>query len=487
MSSTPQETIRRNIGSTNANTPSSRITSPFNLKWFGDDLAAAYTALPAGGGEIFLGGNITISSSLVIDITKPLTLNLNGFTITLSHITGPGLYLKSGYSLRTTPVRIKNGVIQKGGTPAAVIGLKMLYTLYGGITDLRFSGFSTVGSTGVLFDFVEDYAMDRVVFSDNATALELTNATNENRFQNCKFQENSRALYIHGLSVTPGVIVGGGSDGNTFSSCLFQSNTGVHTIDITADALASSGPYSNKFDACWFEGNGDGSGNSREFYLFSGAGLTCIGTTFDKVIFNTGMTGGGEAVEWAGTGFLGYDVFISVSFSAADGEPAFPVNTTVIDGTRVIANGIQFRTPAVAPANSKTLYDYDQGTWTGALVPQTSGTITMNADTGKYTKIGRQVTVTGIFNAASVAAPVGALRLTGLPFTNGAALSNRASVTVTPLTLAAGATTSIVGRILESTNYITLQKYAAGVLSDLAGDMIGAGSGFEITATYFVD
>jgi hypothetical protein len=84
-----------------------------------------------------------------------------------------------------------------------------------------------------------------------------------------------------------------------------------------------------------------------------------------------------------------------------------------------------------------------------------------------------------------VASPVGTLLLQGLPFTNGADASNRAAASIYATTLAAGATTSIVGRIIPSESQIRIEKYAAGTASALAGD-VQANTLFQFSLTYYV-
>lgn len=480
----PQETLRRSIGTTNVDTPSARIDSPFNLKWFGDDLSVAYAALPVGGGEIFLGGDITLDASLILTITKPLILNLNGFSITLSHPTGKGLSLVSAYSVRTTPIQIKNGVIRDGAPGASRIGLFMLYSLYATISNVRFLDFSGAGSTGVLWDFVEDSSMGSCVFTNNATALELTNATNDNRFQKCDFMENSRALLIHGLSVTPGVIVGGGSDLNTFSSCLFQHNSGVHTIDIIADT--SAGPYLNTWANCWFELNGDGTGNSREFYIQADAPNGAFAQNFFVCNFSPmDAAAGVQTFEFSGTGEYRYNNFFGTSFSI-DPTGLTGVGFTVQIGAGVVAAPhIKFPAVQEPSADPNILDDYEEGTSVVALVPQTSGTITMNNATLKWTKVGRKVSFTGLINVASVAAPLGDLFLTGLPFPNGAAFSNRAGVAIFAENL--NAVSSVIGLVLEGSSTIILRRYNNGTVTlDLASG-VQASSGFTISGVYFTD
>jgi hypothetical protein len=69
-------------------------------------------------------------------------------------------------------------------------------------------------------------------------------------------------------------------------------------------------------------------------------------------------------------------------------------------------------------AGGDTLTIYDEGTYTAVLTPQTSGTIPVNSnfDTLAYTRIGRQVTVTGQIQTFNPVSPVGAFFTLNLPF-----------------------------------------------------------------------
>ena len=154
------------------------------------------------------------------------------------------------------------------------------------------------------------------------------------------------------------------------------------------------------------------------------------------------------------------------------------------------AGGIAFPATAVAVADANTLDDYEEGTWTGAFVATTSGTISIgylgNYDKGSYTKVGRLVTVTGDFYVPSVSVPVGSLRLTGLPFTCSNSIPAYSGVVIYPIDLAVAAVTSIVGNVVANTTYIVISKYSAGTSSNLAGDVV-AGSEFRISASYITD
>jgi len=109
-------------------------------------------------------------------------------------------------------------------------------------------------------------------------------------------------------------------------------------------------------------------------------------------------------------------------------------NTSVTDvymakdsGATVHCAGIKF------DASGEVLGDYEEGTYTVTLTPSTSGSITVNSsyDTASYTKIGRQVTVTGAIDTSAISSPVGFIKV-NVPFTIGAntELSHRASGSV---------------------------------------------------------
>jgi len=139
--------------------------------------------------------------------------------------------------------------------------------------------------------------------------------------------------------------------------------------------------------------------------------------------------------------------------------------------------------------SSELLNDYEEGTWTPTFTASTSGTITVNSTPAfteaRYTKIGRQVTVAGSFYVTSVSSPVGEWRIQGLPFTSNTGASLRSAVSVFADGLETTATTSIVGYVDPNVTYITLYKYAAGVVSTMAAD-VKAGSYVFLTVTYNV-
>jgi hypothetical protein len=156
------------------------------------------------------------------------------------------------------------------------------------------------------------------------------------------------------------------------------------------------------------------------------------------------------------------------------------VHRFIVDGSerlRITPNGLTFNGDTAA---ANALDDYEEGTFTATITPATSGTITSGATftTWTYTKIGRQVTINGVFVISSVASPVGAnVVIGGLPFTifnnNGAYGAFSAAY----FTSATSANSAVAGRHSINTTQLTLGVDASTVA---ASDEI------YVTATYFV-
>lgn len=91
------------------------------------------------------------------------------------------------------------------------------------------------------------------------------------------------------------------------------------------------------------------------------------------------------------------------------------------DGLNLNAGQLIFPATQVASAGGNTLDDYEEGTWTPTLTFATAGDLSVvyGAQSGRYTKIGRIVTIhfrieTSTFTHTTAS---GNLRVTGIPFT----------------------------------------------------------------------
>jgi hypothetical protein len=151
--------------------------------------------------------------------------------------------------------------------------------------------------------------------------------------------------------------------------------------------------------------------------------------------------------------------------------------------------GITFPASQSASSDANTLDDYEEGTW-GYAFACTSGTITKSGTftNGLYTKIGRQVTVTGFLLVSSVSSPSGSLSITGLPFpiTTTGDRANRVGGGVFASSLAAGSVSPLMISGDGGDSFLTISKFVTGSSADLAGD-IPADARFNISVTYFTD
>ena len=82
--------------------------------------------------------------------------------------------------------------------------------------------------------------------------------------------------------------------------------------------------------------------------------------------------------------------------------------------------GIDFSavTGGTGTATANVLNDYEEGTWTGTLTGGTTNPTTPVTATGRYTKIGRVVTVQITFTSVNTTGASGIIGITGLPFAN---------------------------------------------------------------------
>ena len=108
-----------------------------------------------------------------------------------------------------------------------------------------------------------------------------------------------------------------------------------------------------------------------------------------------------------------------------DTAPTFASTITVTTGASVGgatpgAGGVAFPATAVAVANANTLDDYEEGTWTAAVVGSgTAGTYEILSQYSEYVKIGAKVWLNTYITlaAAITAGGTGNLTITGAPFT----------------------------------------------------------------------
>ena len=140
--------------------------------------------------------------------------------------------------------------------------------------------------------------------------------------------------------------------------------------------------------------------------------------------------------------------------------------------------GITFPATQSASSNANTLDDYEEGTWT----PTVGGTATYSIQEGRYTKIGRQVTIQGIIQI-SVIGTGSATTISGLPFT----VDGVTTMAVGYFANLASSVVFISGRVDNGTANIVFSTLAAAATgSTLGGSIMGSSTRIDFSGLYFV-
>ena len=142
-------------------------------------------------------------------------------------------------------------------------------------------------------------------------------------------------------------------------------------------------------------------------------------------------------------------------------------NVTLVNGNLVMGtagNGIDFSATA-GTGTSELLDDYEEGNWSPTIT-SSSGTVVTNtsASIGRYTKVGRLVTIQFYVSVTSVTTPTGNVYINNLPFTVSAAGYGQYGVS-TFVEFYRGATSGtnfahVVGTLFNNSTTITCYWYS---------------------------
>ena len=223
---------------------------------------------------------------------------------------------------------------------------------------------------------------------------------------------------------------------------------------------------------------------------------------------NDGAGDGGAAIVFADNETVKWTAFTrrfssanKLYISTAEGDTAAS-KVTITEGGLVgigtnasnanggilqLSSGITFPATPVAATDVNTLDDYEEGTWTAAFVVGTGSiTISPSFNTGRYTKVGRLVTVNLHARFSSVSSPSGGLAISGLPFVSDTNAQCRNSGTCAAIAVTSLAT-PMTAYLNNNENTMTLTGFVAatGGYAD-AGTYINASSELYITVTYYV-
>lgn len=153
-------------------------------------------------------------------------------------------------------------------------------------------------------------------------------------------------------------------------------------------------------------------------------------------------------------------------------------------GVLQLSGGITFPGTQVGASDVNTLDDYEEGTWTPVISDGTNNA-TMNSGGGisRYTKIGNQVACVVFVATTSLGSVSGAIRVTGLPFTNGAQYCTVTCGWAENLNITAGRV--LGGWIPQNNNFITLTIWSSATgTASLTATEWSADGGAMFTFSY---
>lgn len=195
---------------------------------------------------------------------------------------------------------------------------------------------------------------------------------------------------------------------------------------------------------------------------FANSGSTTIGTNGNAGVFNTTASDG-----------------IRFRMNGTD-EVAIDGSTLSLSGLQ----GIKFQATQNASSDANTLDDYEEGTWTPTFDTSGGNTFTQSG-TGIYTKIGRNVTASGIINWTAKSGGAGVN--ISLPFATISTGGWRGGVTygtITNMTFVS-ATKIITASLDPSSSYFSLRYANNGATwSALTPSDMQTSGEFQFTAVY---
>jgi hypothetical protein len=146
--------------------------------------------------------------------------------------------------------------------------------------------------------------------------------------------------------------------------------------------------------------------------------------------------------------------------------------------------GIDFSATASGSGTmtSELLNDYEEGTWTGTIGGTTTNPTTPVTSTGRYTKIGRQVSVEIGFYGDTTGAS-GRITVSGLPFTSNASIGRPGLILIDTMGTFTG---SPVAYLAGGVTSVDLYGSNSNASSSNVTHNAGAGRALNMELTYTV-
>ena len=176
---------------------------------------------------------------------------------------------------------------------------------------------------------------------------------------------------------------------------------------------------------------------------------------------------------------------INLQFAGVTALTLNPTANLVLKGGTAGANGVGVTFPAVQVASSDAncLDDYEEGTWVGTLTGSTTNPTVPVTATGRYTKIGRVVTVQITYTGVNTTGASGGIAITGLPFANTSAAQSVGTVSLYQIGTFTGSTFAIID---SSSSSIELNSNISGSVYGVVTHNAGTNRYMTISVTYTV-
>ena len=257
----------------------------------------------------------------------------------------------------------------------------------------------------------------------------------------------------------------------TFQSCHIEDNPGQYGMHFSGVSLSMIGCENIPGDDC-----------GNVLYMSSGH-LNVVGSritnnvTTYQIVMNTGAT------AFIVGDFGGY-VMGDFSGVTRTKNGKFIVGEATATAT---GNGVTFPATQNASSDANTLDDYQEDTWTPVLAFGGGSTgITYSVQNGRYTKVGRVVTVSAYIALTSKGSSTGNATITGLPIAS--INSSNAFVCVPIYAEVVTNTGYIVGYINPATSEVKLSQIATtGVNTRLTDTNFANNSAIMLGFSYFSD
>ena len=288
-------------------------------------------------------------------------------------------------------------------------------------------------------------ATTQVIFNDGGTNLAGD--------AGLVYNKTTDALTVAGL-VTAGsaTITGAATVGTTLGV------TGQSTLTGNVGVGATPSAWNSSYKAIDFGENGTiagRTGSSNTVDIASNGFRNTSGNWVYKLATSN------TACRYQLDGSAGEHIWFSgVAGTAGNTIPGFTTAAMTLNASGNLVfptgKGIDFSATANSSGTmtSELLNDYEEGTWTGTITGSTTNPTVPVTATGRYTKIGRVVTVQIFYSNVSTVGASGNIAITGLPFTN-STIQSVGVVSLYQIGTFTGSTFAIIDSSSSSTEFIS--------------------------------